>query len=79
MSDGSRQRDAEQLAKLRAKLGNLDRGELQSRFDANPQSLSPDELDFLGLLTREAIRVFEDTAKRKLDRGGGGEDPTSAE
>ncbi len=77
MSDGSRQRDAELLAKLRMKLGALDRGELQARFDADSRSLSPDELDYLGLLTREAIRVFEDKAKRKLGSGGGSEDPTS--
>ena len=77
MSDGSRQRDAENLAKLRVKLGDLNRAELQARFDADPRSLSPDELDYLGLLTREAIRVFEDKAKRKLGSGGEGEDPTS--
>ena len=77
MSDGSRQRDADQLAKLREKLGPLDRIELQARFDANPQSLSADELDYLGLLTRDAIRIFEDKAKRKLERSGG-EDPTSS-
>ena len=77
MSDGSRQRDAELLARLRAKLGDLDRGELQARFDADPRALNPDELDYLGVLTREAIRVFEDKAKRKLGSGGGGEDPTS--
>jgi hypothetical protein len=76
MSDGSRQRDADQLAKLREKLGPIDRAELQARFDANPRSLSPDELDYLGLLTRDAIRVFEDKAKRKLGSGGGGEEPT---
>jgi hypothetical protein len=77
MSDGSRHRDAESLAKLRAKLGDLDRDQLQARFDTDPGSLSPDELDYLGLLTREAIRVFEDKARRKLGSGGSGDDPSS--
>ena len=76
MNDGSRQRDAENLAKLRTKLGDRRRDELQARFDADPRSLSPDELDYLGLLTREAVRVFEDKAERKLGSGGGGEDAT---
>lgn len=77
MSDGSRQRDAENLAKLRGKIGDLNRGELQARFDTDPKSLSSDELDYLGLLTREAIRAFEDKARRKTSDGGSGEEPTS--
>ena len=77
MSDGSRHLDAENLARLRSKLGYLKREELQTRFDADPQSLSPDELDYLMLLTREAIRRFEDKAERKRGSGDGGEDPTS--
>jgi hypothetical protein len=76
VSDSSRQRDAELLARLHAKLGNLDRIELQARFDADSQCLTPDELDYLGVLTREAIRRFEDKAKRRADPRGGGEDPT---
>jgi hypothetical protein len=77
MSDGSRHVDAERLAKLREKLGNLDRATLQKRFEAIPESLTADELDYLGLVTREAIRSFEDKARPTRDPDDGSEDPAS--
>jgi hypothetical protein len=77
MSDGSRHIDAERLAKLREKLGNLDMATLQKRFEAIPESLTKDELDYLGLVTREAIRSFADKARPTRDSDGGSGDPAS--
>jgi DNA-directed RNA polymerase sigma subunit (sigma70/sigma32) len=61
--------DWAKLERLRQEMTAADIEALRVRFDRDPNSLSPDEVAVLHLVTREKIRAFEAKAQRKQDKG----------
>ena len=71
MAEGNRNWDLKRSEQLRAKMSEAELLALQARSDADPGSLTLDEVGVLFLVTRERIRAIEAKA---LGKGGCNDD-----